>query len=135
MAVEKVAGLELFRPPDARGADWAVWYGPAGEEGDVATAVARTGPYQYRIGEVQDVRGLIDDPGDNFLVTTVTIDLDDAAQESLGIDGDSARARLDRVSEEKKLRMAAGLGAGYISERGGDEHWASTLADGIAEVA
>lgn len=134
MSVEEVLGFELWRPPDVSEDDSAVWYGPEGPEGDVATAVARIGPYQYRIGEVQDVRGLIDEPEEDFLVTTVLIDLDNVIQEAWRITGDEARKRLDRLDDETQLRMAAGIGAGYMTERGGDETWVATLADGVAEI-
>ena len=129
-----IEAFDLWRPPDESDADSAIWYGPEGPEGDVATAVAKSGDYEYRVGEVQDVRGLIEDPEADFLVTAVWIDLDSAVQHALRINGDEARRRLDSLDEGKKLRMAVGLGVGYLAERGGDESWAPTLKTGIAEI-
>lgn len=134
MPVEEVLGFELWRFPDESDVDSAIWYGAEGPEGDVATAVSKTGPYQYEVAEVQDVRGLIEEPEENFLVTSVSIDLDNVVQEAWRISGDEARKRLDGLDDEVRLRMVVGLGAGYISERGGDQTWAATLAEGIAEI-
>jgi hypothetical protein len=128
------ADFEIWRVPDEEGEEWAVWYGPEGPEGDVASAVARTGSYQYRFAEIQNVVGLIDEPEEDFLVTAVTIDLDDAAQKPLRIDGEEARRRLDQMPEEKKLRLAAAFASDMIPRLGGEESWAETLADGIAEI-
>ena len=130
------AGFELWREPDEKGREFAVWYGPAGPEGDVATTVAKAGPYEYRIGNVQDVRGLIDEPEENFLVTSYSIELDYVVETALRIGAEEARRRLDQMDEEKKMRLAVGIGVGLMEERGaGDEAWAPSLADGIAQVA
>lgn len=129
-----VEAFDLWRPPDESDRDSAVWYGPEGPEGDVATAVSKIGRYEYRIGEVQDVRGLIENPEENFLVTSVWIDLDAVVQKALRIGGDEARNRLDSMDEENKLRIAVGIGVGYMAERGGDESWAPSLEAGIAEI-
>lgn len=129
-----LAEVEAWRMPDDEGKDWAVWYGPGGSEGDTASVAARTSPYQYRFGEVQNVVGLIDNPVKNFLVTSVTIDLDDAIQWALHIDGDEARQRLDQAPEQKKLRIAAAVASDLIPKFGGEERWAGTLSDGIATI-
>lgn len=129
-----IASLETWRKPDDSGERWAVWYGPAGEEGDVASAASKLGGYQYRFGEIQDVEGLIEEPPDRFLVTSVTVDLDEAVRDALRIDLDDARERLDQVPEEKKLRMAAAFASALIPKFGGSESWASSLADGVSEI-
>lgn len=129
-----ISDLEVWRVPDEEGDNWAVWYGPEGPEGDVASAIARIDRYQYRFGEVQDIRLLVDVPPDSFLVTVETIDLDDVVQKTLRIDGDDARRRLDQMPEQKKLRMAAAVASALIPQFGGEEKWAPSLADGLSQI-
>lgn len=134
MPPKEALGFELWREPDEMDPDHAVWYGPEGSDGDVATVAARTGSYEYRVADIQNVEGLIEEPQAPFLATSTWVDLVDAVRERLGISADAARARLDKLGDNKKLRIAAGIGVAALSERGGEEDWVDSLAEGVTSI-
>jgi hypothetical protein len=107
-----VVNAEPFREPDEEVAGYAIWYGPDGAEGDVATEVERE-HLGYIVREYHHVEGYIDDydPDEPFLVTETVVDEDDVPD----------------VDDRMALRYAAAIGVQQMFERGGEESWASEL--------
>lgn len=109
-----------FRVPDESveskdHGDYAIWYGPAGDEGDVATEV--TPEYGgWEIAEYRDVSWLDAEAGiegdDPFLKISTRVTLDE-------LEGALGRP----VPEDSALasRLAAGYGVAYLGYYGGTE--------------
>lgn len=107
----------------------AIWYGPEYgdphfEFEDIENAVWLEYAYPsgiWTVREYQDVRGLIEDPPDRFLVTTVEfVDRDiDAWLRACGMKIPKSIAR--------KARLVAAMAAAYRAEYGGKEDWDSEL--------
>lgn len=96
--------LEQWRQPDCFFlAQWGIWYGPNGVEGDCATEV-ELGCGYYAVREFQNISGLIEDFDKDFpfLCTEITV-------------------------KASNLRHAAALGVLKIAEQGGDESFVETL--------
>lgn len=71
---DELGPVRPWRKPDVKvGDDYAIWYGPQGPEGDVATEVDREADDLYTVSEYQDVTGLIDDPPDFVLKTSTQV--------------------------------------------------------------
>ena len=81
---------------------WAVWYGPAGPEGDCATEVERISEGLYEVSEYTCVVGLIDNPPAPILKTTTVIEAPD-------------------------LLVAPSIGTQYLAYYGGEETWVNEL--------
>lgn len=128
--VKEIAGIELFREPDEVGPDYAVWYGPGGPEGDVATVATLSGI----MGEVQYVADVIEEPEADFLVTSTSVDLAKEVSDHFKDEEDpeeEAEDLLESLDDTEKMRMIASIGADHIPRYGGDEEWAETLQGGI----
>jgi hypothetical protein len=108
-----VVNAEPFREPDEEIAGYAIWYGPDGPDGDVATEVEQHGYSDYIVREYHHAEGYIDDydPDEPFLVVETFVDKDDVPD----------------VDDRLALRYAAAIGVAQMSERGGEESWASEL--------
>jgi hypothetical protein len=112
-----VVNAEPFREPDEEVAGYGIWYGPDGPDGDVATEVEieHLGYERdrYIVREYHHAEGYIDDydPDEPFLVVETLVD----------------KADLPDVDDRLALRYAAAIGVQQMSERGGEESWASEL--------
>jgi hypothetical protein len=113
---------DVFRTPDETdGEKWAIWYGPAGKEGDVATTVAIYAGCSYSVAEIQDVTDYVDDVGVNpFLVTSTVIDIE--------------IEDCDSMEPIEALRRAARIGIDHLSQRGGEESFEATLDAAISST-
>lgn len=89
-----------------------IWYGPAGEEGDVATEIEESG----RSGWLDDV-----DPLTPILKTTTYVDVDDLKKylAKIGVRHD--------VDDDTLVRYAVSLGVAQISYYGGDDEFVAEL--------
>lgn len=131
-----------FRLPDEEfDLRWAVWYGPDGAEGDVATEVELDGHRGFVVREYQNVDGLIEeyDESEPFLVHETFVDFDQLrdAADSTGelfdaMGGDDPEELLTIVPDNDEarlliLRYAAAIGVRYLMEHGGEESWAAEL--------
>ncbi len=101
----------------------AIWYGPEGVKGDVATEVELDGDY-IKINEYQDITGYVDElPSEDspFLVKSVSFDSEDVF-DTLS----ETRIRKPR-SISQLFRWSAGLGVAYMAYWGGEESYAGEL--------
>ena len=117
------AELTPFRMPDESvSTHWAIWYGPDGVEGDVATEAELSGSHGFTVREYQHVAGYFDegtyDESTPFLVLETFVSMDDLAFED---------ARSDDEVGMLALRYAAAIGVHQISEVGGEESFAAEL--------
>lgn len=119
-----------WRSADGYAADGAIWYGPAGVEGDTATEVTwtcRRSRCEFTITEYQHVVGLVDNPPAPFIATSATVLTDeiDQALFALGLPGLS----VDREDPAEWARWAAGLGVAKLAHSGGHEEWVNELPE------
>jgi len=98
----------VWREPDLRiGNTYAVWYGPAGVEGDCATEIEHDGWY-WRITEYQHVGGLVDEyQADTPFLTQTTY--------------------IDTLAAHVPLRYVVSRGVDYMGHYGGSEGWEEYL--------
>lgn len=115
-----------LRDADVYGPDYAIWYGPEGEEGDIATVVSRISYREFIVAEIRDVTDLIEDIPEEgpFLIISTVVELDEELVEGLD----------ERRDERTLLGIAASIGISKISEEGGREEWASSLQEAIDTV-
>jgi hypothetical protein len=119
---------EPFRKPDALdtgpGYARAIWYGPEGPDGEVATeVVADMDGNTFEVSEYQHVGGLIDegnyDPDEPFTVQTTKFTLK-AVLKALKDAG-------KKLKRGELVGWAASLGVAQIAYYGGADSWVSEL--------
>lgn len=137
---------EPFRDPDAEvSLSWAVWYGPGGVDGDVATEVELDGGSGIYVREYNNVVGTLDegsyDESEPFLVLETYLSADDIERVALAQHLDDLHDAMSEPDDPDEftivpddddarlliLRYAATIGVKYIGERGGEESWAAEL--------
>lgn len=107
-----MAKVKKFREPDNYFSsddylgEWAVWYGPRGSEGDVATEVEKE-VGGYIVSSYQHVAGLIDDYDTDFPYLKTSTFVDD--------------------EETTDIREAAFIGIERLDNQGGDEEMVAEL--------
>ena len=98
---------DLWREPDSRSDDnWAVWYGPAGQDGDCATECERQFD-GFVVREFQHVGGLIEDYDEDQPFLCIETWVSD--------------------EEANNLCKAVGIGVDRIREQGGPESFVESL--------
>jgi hypothetical protein len=116
---------QQWRDPDvwspSKYGSFAIWYGPAGPDGEQATMVEGADDH-FTVTEYQNVVGLIDDPEADFSMHSVTIDAQDVF-DTLKV------AKITSKGRDLKglFGWVAGLGVARLAYYGGEESWASEL--------
>jgi len=113
---------EPFREPDIYLDGYAIWYGPAGVDGDVATEVERIDFGRFNVAEYQDTTGYFDVEQDpSILKTSAYADLSEIVENY-------------SVTEEEledddllAIRWAARAGVDAMANNGGEEEFVDEL--------
>lgn len=116
-----------FRKADRLHDYGAVWYGPDGPDGDIATQVEPDGG-GYRVSEYTNIEAEIEDAPRPFLCTSAHVERHalHAAVRALTPHGEEEVARM-REDSELEERYAAGLGVAQLAHLGGDETFVDDL--------
>lgn len=115
-----------FRKPDRSDKEFAVWYGPGGEDGDSATEVEMSDPSYgggpISVSEYESLVGYVDDVDEDrpFRKITTTFDVAELRAAIKAYRG-------NKLGGADIKRWAAGYGSAVIAHYGGDEETVDSL--------
>jgi hypothetical protein len=128
--------LKEWRKPDMSYEFGMIWYGPAGDEGDVATEVEWSDweAGVFSVSEYQDATGLIErvDPDFSILKGTVGVGTYELARELVEqghVTANTVKETAETILDRPEIfaRWAASMGVAKLAYWGGDEEYVERL--------
>ena len=130
--VLRSADIKRWRTPDDEGDREMIWYGPGGQKDAEAATQIEWSRQGYTVSEYTYVRGLIEDPEDDFTKQTVNVGFDELAA-VIAHEDTRRRLKAGRLADamhyepERFARLAVSYGVAKIRYWGGEEEFVEAL--------